>query len=110
MYKNHIANVQYLTRNESYGIGSYCLKNISYFTHVKNKVCHKAYSFLSECLSITKSLLTISEYFFSILGCFIGVFCTSSDPVYGLGHQIAMETLISFTKYGVFINRQSSKQ
>lgn len=63
-------------------------------------------------LVYNKIFVNYFRIFFSILGCFIGVFCTSSDPVYGLGNQIAMETLISFTKYmyGVFINRQSSKQ
>lgn len=101
MYKSHIAKVQYL-KSVSYGIGSYCLKNICHIVLIRKTKCaiKLIHSSQNACL-LYKIFVDYFRMLFSILGCFTGVFCTSSDIVYGLGNQIAMEAFISFTKFDV---------
>lgn len=101
IYKSHIAKVQYL-KSVSYGIRSYCLKkHMSYCIHKKTKCATKLIHFSQNACLLYKIFVDYFRMLFSILGCFTGVFCTSSDIVYGLGNQIAMEAFISFTKFDV---------
>lgn len=76
-------------------------KHMSYCIHKKTKCATKLIHFSQNACLLYKIFVDYFRMLFSILGCFTGVFCTSSDIVYGLGNQIAMEAFISFTKFDV---------
>lgn len=86
IYKSYIVKVQYL-KSVLYGIRFYCLKKYMLYCIYKKIKCviKFIYFFQNVCL-LYKIFVDYFRMLFFILGCFIGVFCISSDIVYGLGN------------------------